>query len=368
MRKLLERKYRALLAQAGVRIDGDRAWDLRVHDPRLYARVLRAGSLGFGEAYVDGWWDCERLDEFFTRVLAAELDKQTTSGVDLLYLTQSLLLNLQKAGRAFRVAEKHYDIEQTLFEAMLDRRMNYSCGYWRNAADLDAAQEAKLRLIFDKLRLRAGMRVLDVGCGWGGAARFAAEEYGVSVTGITVSTRQADYARTLCRGLPVEVLLQDYRDLGGTFERAYSIGMFEHVGRKNYRAYMAAVRRVLDGDGLFLLHTIGSLDSLTMTDPWIEKYIFPNSMLPSMAQIAEACEGLFVIEDLQNFGPDYDKTLMAWHRNFEAGHAPAVDERFRRRWRYYLLSCAGTFRSRRNQLWQFVLSPKGTAGCYYGAR
>ena len=371
MNKWLRHKYGALLAQAGVEINGENPWDIRIHNPGTYSRMLLRGSLGLGEAYMDGWWDCDRLDELFTRLLAVELDRKTVSAVDLLHCIQSIVLNLQKAGRAFHIGEKHYDLSTQLFEKMLDSRMNYSCGYWKSASSLDAAQEAKLRLIFDKLGLKPGMRVLDIGCGWGGAARFAAEYYGVSVAGITVSQRQSEYARAVCRGLPVEIRLQDYRDLRGEYDRVYSIGMFEHVGHKNYRAYMDAVRRVLKKDGLFLLHTIGSSYSLTKTDPWIERHIFPNSMLPSIAQLSRACEGCFVVEDLQNFGADYDKTLMAWHRNFGENRRQieqAADERFYRMWNYYLLSCAGSFRSRSNQLWQIVLSPGGVAGCYHAPR
>jgi len=371
MNKRLQHKYGALLAQAGVEINGANAWDIRVHNPAVYRRVMLRGSLGLGEAYMDGWWDCERLDQLFTRLLTAGLDRRTVSAVDLLDLVQSLLLNLQKAGRAFHVGERHYDLSTQLFENMLDSRMNYSCGYWKDAQNLDDAQQAKLRLIFDKLGLRPGMKVLDIGCGWGGAARFAAEQYGVSVAGITVSQRQSEYARAACRGLPVEIRLQDYRDLGGEYDRVYSIGMFEHVGHKNYRTYLDAARRVLKKDGLFLLHTIGSSYSLTRTDPWIERYIFPNSMLPSLAQISRACEGRFVMEDVQNFGADYDKTLTAWHRNFLKNRGrieQAADERFCRMWEYYLLSCAGSFRSRSNQLWQFVLSPNGVTGCYHAPR
>jgi cyclopropane-fatty-acyl-phospholipid synthase len=249
--------------------------------------------------------------------------------------------------------------------------MIYSCAYWKDAATLDDAQEAKLDLVCRKLGLRPGMRLLDIGCGWGGTARFAAERWGVSVLGITVSERQLEHGRRICAGLDVELRLQDYRDLAGRFDRILSLGMFEHVGLKNYAAFMGTVRRLLPDDGLFLLHTIGSNRSAARTDPWTERYIFPNSLVPSAPQIGAAFDGRFVLEDWHSFGPHYDTTLMHWHRNFES-HWPdlqgAYDERFHRMWRYFLLSSAGSFRARKNQLWQIVLSPRGVAGGYTAPR
>jgi cyclopropane-fatty-acyl-phospholipid synthase len=364
-------RVRALLALADVQIDGDRPWDIRVHDDRLYARVLAEGSLGVGESYMDGWWDCERLDEFFTRVLAADLDRNISPWRDALPVLRAKLVNLQKPSRAFQIGRHHYDIGNDLFCRMLDRRMIYSCGYWKDADTLDRAQEAKLDLVCRKLGLEPGMRVLDIGCGWGGTAQFAAERYGVSVLGITVSGEQARYGQNLCRGLDVEIRLQDYRAVHGTFDRILSIGMFEHVGHKNYGTFMRVVRSLLADDGLFLLHTIGSTRSVTKHDPWSERYIFPNSMLPSVARIAAAAEDRFVIEDWHSFGTDYDTTLMHWHRNVEARWPELQDrygERFHRMWRYFLLSSAGGFRARKTQLWQVVLSPRGVPGGYRAPR
>jgi len=250
---------------------------------------------------------------------------------------------------------------------MLDKGMNYSCGYWQKAKTLDDAQEAKLDLICRKVNLSPGMAVLDIGCGWGGFARYAAENYQANVTGITVSSKQVKWARDYCHDLPVTILLQDYRDQKGTFDRIISIGMFEHVGVKNYRKYMKVVHRCLKSDGLFLLHTIGGNRSVGTCDPWLTKYIFPNAMLPSARQITSAAEGLFVLEDWHSFGPHYDTTLMAWHDNFTWGWeqlSPGYDERFYRMWTYYILCCAGSFRARDNQLWQIVFSKKGVPDGY----
>ena len=359
-----------LLARADVAIGGSRPWDIVVHDERLFRCVMARGSLGAGESYMDGWWDCEQLDEMVFRVRRAQLEQHLPSS-DLWLALLAKLRNPQSRRRAFVIGQRHYDIGDDLYARMLDRRMIYSCGYWRAAADLDQAQEHKLDLVCRKLGLERGMRVLDIGCGWGGAAQFAVERYGVSVTGITVSENQAAAARERCRGLPVEILLQDYRSLQGKFDRIFSLGMFEHVGVRNYRTYLNKVRELLAPDGLFLLHTIGSNVSDTTADPWIDKYIFPNSMLPSMAQIAAAAERIWVIEDWHDFGVDYDRTLLCWSRNIESRWAEIADRygpRFRRMWHFYLMSSAAGFRARRNRLWQIVMSPQGLVGGYREVR
>ena len=360
-------KIEAILGLADIRVGGDRPWDIQVHDKRLYPRILAQGSLGMGEAYMDGWWDSTGIDQLVTRIMTAGLRRKVAPLTLLWPALQARLFNLQSLGRAFEVGEAHYDLGNDLFERMLDRRMAYSCGYWLNAADLDAAQEAKLDLVCRKLDLKAGQRVLDIGCGWGSFAGFAAERYGAEVFGVTVSKEQARWVEERYRDLPVSAIVQDYRSLEGEYDHVVSIGMFEHVGRKNYREYMRVARRCLKPGGLFLLHTIGRRYSRNATEPWIEKYIFPNAQLPSMADISRAVEHLFVIEDVHNFGADYDRTLMAWHEKFERAWpelSVRYDERFRRMWRYYLLTNAAAFRARRTQLWQVVLSPSGVPGGY----
>jgi cyclopropane-fatty-acyl-phospholipid synthase len=356
-----------LLASADVRINGARPWDIHVHNDELYARVLAGGSLALGESYMDGWWDCDQLDEFFAKILRASLDKKIIPWRDIIRILQAKLFNLQKPSRAYQIGQHHYDIGNALYQRMLDKRMIYSCGYWKEASTLDEAQEAKLDLACRKLGLKPGMRLLDIGCGWGGTAKFAAERYQVEVVGITVSEEQVKFGRGLCQGLSVDIRLQDYRAVTETFDRVLSIGMFEHVGCKNYDVFMRVARRCLREEGLFLLHTIGGDRSVCNTDPWLNRYIFRNSMLPSAAQISASIEGVFVLEDWHNFGADYDKTLMQWVQNFNE-HWDTLktdyDERFYRMWTYYLLACAGSFRARRNQLWQLVLSPEGVPGGY----
>jgi len=367
-KQLLQR----LLDEADVRIGGQRSQDILVHNPGFYARVLAGGSLALGESYMDGWWDCEALDQFFERIMTARLDKKVRKSKALLWAAiKARLTGMHARARAFEVGRRHYDIGNELFGLMLDKDLNYSCAYWDRARTLDEAQAAKLELTCRKLKLEPGMRVLDIGCGWGGFAAYAAKHYDVEVTGVTVSREQVKLARRICDGLPVCIELLDYRDLRQTFDRIVSIGMFEHVGVINYRTYMKVVNRCLKRGGLFLLHTIGGNRSKRSVDPWIAKYIFPNSMLPSAHQITEAAEGLFVLEDWHSFGPDYDRTLMAWYNNFTAGWKRLrknYDERFYRMWTYYLLSCAGSFRARRNQLWQIVFSKGGVPGGYNALR
>ena len=364
-------KLQSLLSVADVKINGDRPWDIRVHNDRLYPRVLAETSLGMGEAYVDGWWDCDQLDEMMCRVLRAGLDTKFTSWQECLSYLKARLFNLQKPSLCFLNCQHHYDIGNDLYTRMLDKLRIYSCAYWKNATTLDEAQQEKLDLVCRKLNLRPGMRVLDIGCGWGGTAKFMAKRYDVDVVGITVSKEQASFAKEFCKGLPVEIRLEDYRSLAGAFDRVVSIGMIEHVGYKNYRTFMRMVRRCLKPDGLFLLQTIGGNESVRKTNEWISKYIFPNSNLPSAKQIDSAVEKLFILEDWHNFGQDYDRTLMHWFRNFHDSWNELRDkygERFYRMWKFYLLSCAGCFRARAIQLWQIVLSPEGVPDGYIAPR
>lgn len=356
------------LEEADIRIGGDRAWDIQVHDERLYDRVMRQGTLGLGEAYMDAWWDCDAIDVMICKAIRSRLEERVRHKLPaLLSALCHSLFNLQSVRRASMVAECHYNFSNEMFEQMIGPTMNYSCGYWKNAADLDEAENAKMELICRKLKLEEGMRVLDIGCGWGGLSRYMAEHYKVKVTGITVSTEQVAYAKEKRPDLPVTWLLQDYRSLTGRFDRLVSVGMFEHVGPKNYVTFLETAKRVLDPEGLFLLHTIGNYGHMGGTDPWISKYIFPNGVIPSAERLAEALTCRYVIEDWHNFGADYDKTLMAWHKRFEEGFEAGVfscTERVHRMFRYYLLICAGAFRARDLQLWQLVLSPSGVDGGY----
>lgn len=358
-----ERIVRDLLESADIRVGGTREQDIQVHSSAFYTRTLRDGRLGVGESYIDGEWDAVALDRFIARLLEARLNERVQDWRAVLYVAAARALNFQNAARVFQAGERHYDIGNDLYRAMLGETMSYTCAYWSGAGSLDDAQRAKLDLVCRKIGLRPGMRVLELGCGWGTFAKFAAENYGVEVTGYTVSKEQVALGRELCRGLPVELRLEDYRKARGVYDRVISIGMMEHVGHKNHRAYFETVDRCLRADGLAFVHTIGSNVSETLIDSFFHKYLFPNALIPSLAQLARAVEGRFVIEDVHNIGPNYDPTLMAWHQNFEAAWptlSAQYDERFHRLWRFYLLSSAGSFRARFTQLYQIVLTRTGT--------
>ena len=351
--------------ECGVTINGSAPADPQIHNRELARRAFTEGSMGLGEAYMEGWWDCEALDELATRAMRASIDQKIENKARLVFeIAKARVFNFQKKSRAFQVGEKHYDTGNDLFEIMLDPTMSYSCGYWKGASNLYEAQVNKLDLLCRKLQLEKGMKLLDIGSGWGGLAEHAARNYGVEVLGVTVSKEQAALATERCCGLPIEFRLQDYRDLTGQFDRIVSVGMFEHVGVKNYRTYMQKCHSLLRDNGLFALHTIGTNRTHDLVDPWIKKYIFPNGKLPSLHQISGAYESWFVLEDLHNFGPDYDRTLMEWHRNFKNGWSElsgSYSNEFYRMWEYYLKVCAASFRSRENQLWQLVLSkPDGS--------
>src|SRR3989344_1594740 len=329
MSQSLKQKAEELLSLAGVKLNGTMPHDIQIHDSEVYRRVFSQGSLGLGESYVDGLWDCKKLDEFFFHILKANLDNKIKKS--------SLIIHILKA---------------------------------------------KFNLVCKKLGLKKGDKVLDIGCGWGSFLKFAAEKYGIKGVGITVSKEQVSLAQKLCKRLPIEIRLQDYKDLLKSHEKfdyIVSLGMFEHVGYKNYKTFFSVVNNVLKENGLFLLHTIGSNKPVTNTEPWISKYIFPNSMLPSISQISKYSEDLFVMEDWHNFGADYDKTLMTWFKNFNKNwpelklktnknRERKYDERFYRMWKYYLLSCAGLFRARKSQLWQIVFSRNGVKGGYESVR
>jgi cyclopropane-fatty-acyl-phospholipid synthase len=360
-----------LLQPANITINGDQPWDIQVHNEQLYQRILRDGSLGLGESYMDGWWDCQNLDQFFERIFGARLEEKIKKNYLLLFKMFLLkFYNLQTKKRAFIVGKKHYDLGNELFQHMLDTNMNYTCAYWKNAHNLDEAQLAKLELTCQKLLLKPGMRLLDIGCGFGTLAKYAAERYGVSVVGVTISQQQYNFAKKNCAGLPIEIRLQDYRDINEPFDRICSLGMFEHVGPANYDTYMKIVTDCLNSQGIFLLHTIGK-NKLSPVNEWTKKYIFPNGELPTIQNIAKSTEGILVMEDWHNFGADYDKTLMAWQHNFTT-HWEQIkahyDERFYRMWNYYLLSAASGFRTRTLQLWQIVFSKQGIAGGYQAPR
>lgn len=360
-----------LLSQADIQVNGQRGWDITINDQKAFQRAFFGGIVGIGNSYVDGQWDCENIDELVDRVYRARLhDKVKQHWLWIMHGWLRSVTNVGSRRRAQQLANQHYNLGNDLFQAMLDPRLVYTCAYWPGAQSLAAAQEQKLDLVCRKLGLKPGMRLLDIGGGWGSLAKYAAEKYGVLVVNISVSKEQVELANRLCRGLPVENRLADYRDMNEPFDAVVSLGMFEHVVPKNYQAYMAVVDRCLKEGGLFLLHTIGGTATTNHGNPWIEKHIF-SGVIPSLQQITAATEGRFVVEDVHNFGADYDKTLMAWWHNFDQHWPelrPAYGDQFYRMWQMYLQSSAGAFRARELQLWQIVFVKGRMRGGYQSVR
>lgn len=367
------RRITELFRLADVKIGGSRPWDIQIRNDQFFRRVMAVGSLGLGESYMDGDWDCAALDQLFDRVISNRLGDALGMTVPLALLVMlSRIQNRQTVRRSKQAADVHYDLPVDIFEATFDKRLTGSCGYWANATTLDDAQDAKLDLICRKIGLKRGDVVLDIGCGWGAFMGYGAERHGANCIGVTVSPVQADYAKKRYAGLAVTPMVLDYRNFTGPkADHLVSMGMFEHVGAKNYRTYFECARRYMKDEGLFLLHTIWENERYPAIDPWQDKYIFPNGDLPSVGEITTAAEGLFVVEDVHNFGIFYDRTLMAWNEKFQENRhemARRHGDRFCRMWEYYLLQNAGAFRSRHISVGQFVLSPHGVRGGYQSVR
>lgn len=342
-----------------------RDWDIIVYNYDKLWEGAYNGTLGIGEAFVNKYWDCKSLDILYTELM--DMQKIISKLNNKIDTTN----NLQTREKSFEVQNIHYNIDYNFYTKMLGPSMAYSCGYWKNANTLDEAQFNKFKLICEKLELKRTDHVLDIGCGYGSLMLYITQNYGCKCTGVNISKEQLRYAKKLCKDYPITFLECDYRDIPNyKYDKIVSVGFCEHVGYKNYDKFMDVVEKNLKDDGLFLLHTIGGNVSTTCGDAWLDKYIFPNGMLPSISQLSKAMEGKFVMEDWHNFGLDYDKTLMSWYDNYT--HAKnngniVVSDKFDRIWKYYLLSCAGCFRSRLCQLWQIVLS-KSRKQPYYGAR
>ena len=368
----MEQSFQKALDLADVKINGDRPWDIQVHNSNIYHRVLKEGSLALGESFIDGWWSCEALDQFIYKITRVGLHNKFKASFKLFKILQFKLTNMQSKKRSTQVTKQHYDLGNDLFELMLDKNMQYTCAYWKNGDNLDQAQINKAHLICKKIQLKPEMEILELGGGYGTLARFIAKEYKCKVVSYNISKEQVNYAKKVCEGLPVSIVEGDYREATGNYDRVIAIGLCEHVGYKNYRTLMELAHRRLNEEGIFLLHSIGRNTSLWKPyDPWFQKYIFPHGHLPSIQQLSKAAEGLFVMEDWHNFGPHYDKTLMAWYENFTKNWHKLngrYDERFYRIWVFYLLSCAGAFRAREINLWQVVFSKGGMLGGYKSIR
>lgn len=366
------------LQKIDIIVNGKRPWDIQIHDKRAFNRIIADGSLGLGETYMEGWWSCQAVDVFIYKLLYFKFNERIKSNIKLmLYYAVSKFLNKQTKKRSKKVVDLHYNLDNELFRLMLGETMSYTCAYWKDATTLDKAQANKHNLICRKIGLKPGDKILELGCGFGGFAKYAASHYGCEIVSVNISKSQLDYANEICKGLPVKFYLADYRDINLynpnhiEFDKVVSIGMCEHVGHKNYKLFMDVVNQNLKKHGLFLLHTIGYNCLVESGEPWLDKYIFPNSLLPSIQGLGKAIDEHFVMEDWHNFGAYYDNTLLAWHDNFTQNWdmlKNRYDEKFFRMWTYYLLLCAATFRARKTELWQIVLSKDGLLGGYESHR
>jgi len=352
---------------------------MRIVDPAAIRRFRKHGIMGMGESFMDGQWTADRLDEVMTQVFTAPAPRLSAPawGRMLAAVADKRVFNRQ-AARIFRIGEEHYDLGNDLFAIMLDKSMTYTSGYWANAATLDEAQEAKLDLLCRKLRLEPGMRVLDIGCGWGNFAHHAASRYGVHVTGITVSKEQAVFAQQRCAELDVDIRVQDYREVDERFDRVVSIEMIEAVGPKNMAPYYQTIDRCLPEGGLFALQAIAGTtltrDSDRRLDQyilWLVKHIFPDGYLPRETQMVARHGTALHVLDWHRFADDYDRTLLAWADNFNAGWpkiAKKYGERFRRRWHFYLFGCAAAFRAQLVHVYQVVYGKGALAQRYTPVR
>jgi len=354
-------------------LNGTGQLDPRVHDPRAYKKIILHGSLGAGEAYMDGWWTVPDLAGMLCKLFRSREADNFHEFWSSLRSIRGLLTNLQSSRRSWIVARKHYDLGNEFYRRWLDPTMAYTCGYWSDGVEtLEQAQVAKYDIVCRKLGLKPGERVLDIGSGWGGFARHAAKQYGVRVVGVSLSVEQNRYAQEERRGLPIEIRTMDYRDVNdGPYDAIVSIGMFEAVGHRNYRVFMQRVHDLLKPGGLALLHTIGTTGERSTIDPWFHRYIFPNGELPCRWDIIRATWELLHRLDFQEFPPEYyARTLQAWHDRFVEGRrairrlGTQYDDRFFRMWEYYLLAMVAAFAERRNVLWQLVYCREGDQGTF----
>ncbi|MBF0278588.1 MAG: cyclopropane fatty acyl phospholipid synthase [SAR324 cluster bacterium] len=375
-----------IAAHIGIEINGKNPWDIQVFDERFYSRVVANGSIGFGEAYMEGWWETEQLDELFYRITLLRNRNLLDNPIRYLGVwLEAKILNRQTKGKSKKVIDAHYNLSNEMYQAMLGKTMAYTCAYWKEAKTLDDAQNAKYDLVCRKLDLKPEDQVLELGCGWGGFANFAHKNFGCRLVSVNISEEQIKFAR---QNYPdaAQFYLCDYRDphiynaSGLKFDKVVSIGMCEHVGVENYKSWMQLVADQMKDQSLFLLHTIGSNEYEVEANPWIDKYIFPKSALPSPKSLGNAIDRVFTLEDWHDFGVDYDRTLLEWFKNFDEDWEKGeklpqylklkkMDRNtFYRMWKYYLLSVAGCFRSRYISLWQLVLSKNGVLGGYQTVR
>lgn len=350
-----------LLREANIEPNGASPWDPQIKDERFYRTVLLRGSVGLGDAYLNGWWECADISGFILRIIKSGIHLRVPRVDIFLRRLRFGLIDAQNRIRSKRVAELHYDEDPYIFEVMLGSTNSYTCARWKGVITLDAAQQQKMDLLCKKAGLSSGMTVLDIGSGWGGFLAYAAERYQVRGIGLTISKTQLDYARKRYGNLPVEFRLQDYRDFVGGVDAVVSICVIEHVGSDHYREYFQKVRETLTReDGFFAMQCILACDTQARMDPWTEKHIFPNGILPTLERIENAVEGILHIVDREFFRDDYVRTFSAWYENLVRNKNAIIARcgvRYFRKYEYYLCLYIAGFGSGRIDVGQFVLSP-----------
>jgi cyclopropane-fatty-acyl-phospholipid synthase len=347
---------------------------LEIHDPAFFRRLATRGKLGFGESYTAGEWDADDLVALLELLLrnadeAAARHARVRRMVELrprLHRRNGLL-------RSRRNIAYHYDLGNELFALMLDETMTYSCAVFeRPELTLAEAQRAKYARLCSLLDLGAGDHVLEIGCGWGGFAHYAAERHGCRVTGITISREQATAARDRTRGLPVEILEQDYRTVDGTFTKVVSIEMIEAIGADQFGTFFATIDRVLAPGGRAAVQAIlvpeQRWERYRRTPDWIERYVFPGCLIPSLEALTSAAArhsrlGIYAVDEI---GEHYAETLRRWRTSFHEGidevRRLGYDRRFERTWDFYLAFCEAAFRTRALRDAQLLLARPGAAG------
>jgi cyclopropane-fatty-acyl-phospholipid synthase len=369
-KSLFESLVDSRLNKAGIKINGPNPWDPEVDADHLSSfnrQVVWQGMLGLGNSFLDGEWKCADLSTFFFKAIQAGLLQDSKMSLPYLWKwIRDTFTNPQNRPHAAKNIAEHYSDadKEGLVLGMTDPKWNqYTCGFYADPTNpvegLQAAQDRKLRVIFDKLRLEAGDTLLDVGMGWGGLLACAQQERCCRGMGVTLARNQLEYAE---QHHGVQGLCTDYRSVNWPANRITAVGILEHIGPKNHRAFMEAIYRNLTADGIHLLHFFGRpAHNVGLLDPWTDQYIFPGLTCPTLVEVLRAADGLLELQHQEQFGFHYDPTLMAWYENFVAfaktiGLDP--DDRLYRMWKYYLLSCAGAFRAGEVKLYQLVFTKR----------
>lgn len=360
----------SFLEKAGIAIGGPNDFDIHVNDDRFYEMFFKDRTVGAGEAYTEGFWDVKDLKLLAEKIfLSGKLDHQYGFLNNLIYQ----LNKAQGKLKALFDIKKTYDHNIELYRAMLDKRLLYTCAYWNNidysVANLDLAQEQKLELVCQKLGLHQqpkGQSILDYGCGFAGFAKYAHEKYGAKVVGITISKLQYKVAKEICKGLPIEIRFQDYRDIpkGELYDHLVALGIIEHITVKNAREFILNAKSHLKNekyqDNRFVLHGMFTNGTEHRIDPWMEKYIFPGAEIFTFKHLFDMIHGVFYCQDFHPFGPDYSLTADAWYQRLEMNYGNLLpseqNNEFMRTFEFYLKTASASFLTQRNNLMQMVLT------------